>query len=79
VKALGLTFPVAADNTWSTVQAYGVGTHFQRFTSISVLIDADGVIRFVHDGGEYHPGGGPEHRECNAAYATLEAAIAGLL
>jgi len=42
---------------------------------VSFLIDREGIIRFVHDGGEYHQGGGPDHRECNAAYAALEAAI----
>lgn len=78
-KKLGFDFPIGQDDSWSTIRAYGVGSHFERFTSVSFLIDRDGIIRFVHDGGEYHQGGGPEHRECNAAYAALEAAIQQVL
>jgi hypothetical protein len=33
-----------------------VGTSFRAFTSISVLIDQCGVIRFVHDGGTIRSG-----------------------
>ncbi|HMC83860.1 MAG TPA: redoxin domain-containing protein [Candidatus Polarisedimenticolia bacterium] len=74
-RDLGFDFPVGQDEDWTTVRAYGVGTHLRSFTSVSFLIDRSGIIRFVHDGGEYHPGGGPEHRECNAAYEALDAAI----
>ena len=72
---LGFTFPVGQDEEWTTIQAYGVGTHFQRFTSVSFLIDRTGMIRFVHDGGELHPGGGAGHEACNDAYEALKAAI----
>ena len=74
-RTLGFQFPVAKDDEWATLKAYGVGTRFQRFTSVSVLIDARGIIRWVHPGGEYHPGGGPEHRSCNEGYEGLKAAI----
>ena len=71
VRELGLTFPVASDRDWQTVRAYGVGTTFKRFTSVSFLVDREGVIRFVHDGGEFHDGGGPGHEDCQAAYDAL--------
>ena len=74
-KQLGFDFPIGQDDSWTTIRAYGVGSHFERFTSVSFLIDREGIIRVVHDGGEYHRGGGPEHRECNAAYEALDAAI----
>ena len=74
-KQLGFDFPIGQDGSWSTIRAYGVGSRFERFTSVSFLIDREGIIRFVHDGGEYHQGGGPDHRECNAAYTALESAI----
>lgn len=70
-KELGFTFPVATDPDWTTVRAYGVGTTFQRYTSISVLIDGCGVIRFVHDGGTI-ASDSPEHR---ALVAAVEAAL----
>lgn len=78
-RALGFEFPIATDNDWTTIRAYGVGRVFQRFTSVSFLIDRRGVIRFVHDGGEFHRGGGPAHSTCNAAFEALEAAIADAL
>ena len=74
-REMGMKFPIAHDDDWKNVRAYGVGTHFQNFTSISILIDRDGVIRWVHDGGEFHRGGGADHRECNAVYDSAVAAI----
>lgn len=70
-RALGFEFPIGLDNEWKSIRAYGVGHIFQRFTSVSFVIDRDGIIRFVHDGGEFHTGGGDEHRDCNAAYDAL--------
>jgi peroxiredoxin len=78
-RDLGFEFPVGLDNEWTTVRAYGVGRIFKRYTSVSFLIDRRGIIRFVHDGGEYHPGAEPGHEECGAAYRALESAIETLL
>jgi peroxiredoxin len=77
-RSLGLEFRVGLDNDWETIRAYGVGSVFKRFTSVTFLIDRQGVIRFVHDGGEFHEDG-PGHEECTAAYRALEAAIADAL
>jgi peroxiredoxin len=74
-RDLGFDFPIGQDDRWTTIRSYGVGSHFQKFTSVSFLIDREGIIRFVHDGGEYHLGGGPDHLQCNAAYEALDAAI----
>ncbi|MCZ6727007.1 MAG: redoxin domain-containing protein [Acidobacteria bacterium] len=78
-KALGFDFAIGLDNDWHNIRAYGVGTEFRAFTSVSFLIDPEGVIRWVHDGGEFHRGGKERHRECNAAFASLEAKIEELL
>lgn len=78
-RELGLTFPIATDPDWKTVGAYGVGTTFQKFTSVSFLVDAGGTIRFVHDGGEYHAGGGAGHEACVAADRALRRAVGELL
>lgn len=72
IKALGFTFPIATDLDWTTVRAYGVGTTFKAFTSISFLIDQCGVIRFVHDGGTIRSGD-PAHR---ALIETLDRLLA---
>jgi peroxiredoxin len=50
-RDLGFDFPVGTDDEWTTVRAYGVGSVFKRYTSVSFLIGRDGIIRFVHDGG----------------------------
>ena len=76
---LGFEFPVGQDSDWTTIRAYGVGTRFRRFTSVSFLIDQTGTIRFVHDGGEFHAGGGPGHEDCRAAYEAIHEEIRGLL
>jgi peroxiredoxin len=68
-KELGFAFPIATDPEWTTVKAYGVGTTFKNFTSVSFLIDQTGVIRWVHDGGTID----------EPARASLETAIEGLL
>ena len=75
----GFDFPIAMDNGWRTIRAYGVGSELKRFTSVSFLIDQQGIIRFVHDGGEFHLGGGDEHKECQAAYFALKREIEKLL
>jgi peroxiredoxin len=79
LRALGLDFPVATDPDWATVKAYGVGTTFKRWTSISFLVDGAGKIAFVHDGGEWHQGGGPDHERCNQAHDALVATLETLL
>jgi peroxiredoxin len=78
-RDLGFDFPVGTDDEWTTVRAYGVGGVFKRYTSVSFLIGRDGIIRFVHDGGEYHEGAGTGHEECSAAYGAFEAAIRSAL
>src|SRR5260370_1177109 len=50
-RQLGFRFPVGIDPDWKTANAYGVGTVFRQFTSVSILVDRAGTIRFVHDGG----------------------------
>ena len=72
---LGFRFPIGLDNDWVTLRSYGVGTELRRFTSVSFLIDRMGIIRFVHDGGEFHTGGGAGHEECNSAYEALRDTI----
>jgi thiol-disulfide isomerase/thioredoxin len=79
MRELGFTFPVATDKDWQTVKGWGVGTTFKTFTSISYLVDKEGVIRFVHDGGEWHTGGGKGHEKCQAGYDALTSTLAQLL
>jgi thiol-disulfide isomerase/thioredoxin len=71
-ESYGFEFPIALDDDWSTIRAYGVGSVFTRFTSVSFLIGPDGVIRWVHDGGAYVPGPGDEGRAYDALVEAIE-------
>jgi hypothetical protein len=42
-------------------------------------MDAKGVVRWVHTGGEYHPSDDPRHRTCDLESKELETKIQALL
>jgi len=69
IKELALAFPIALDESWSTLDAWWLSTGDREATSASFLIDRRGVIRLVHPGPEYS----------DAKYADLRAAILALL
>ena len=53
---LGFEGPIAVDREWSTLDRYWLAGHPERdWTSVSFLIDREGVIRWLHGGGEYSP------------------------
>jgi len=70
-EELGFEFPVAIDPGWRTLRAWWLDGHSRSYTSVSFLLDREGVIRHVHPGGQYVEG--------DPAYAALEAAIERLL
>jgi hypothetical protein len=71
VKAYGFQFPVAVDRDWKTLRRWWLDGNDRAWTSVSFLIDAEGVIRWVHPGGKYEEG--------DADYRVLEAKIRDLL
>jgi hypothetical protein len=79
-RRLGFTGPIAVDERWSTLERYWLDGHPERnWTSVSFLIDRDGVVRWVHGGGEYHASDDPRHRRCQVALDGLETALAAAL
>lgn len=77
---LGFRGPLAVDERWSTLERWWLDGHPERnWTSVSFLMDQDGVVRWVHTGGEYHPGEDPRHRGCARQYDELVATIDRLL
>jgi peroxiredoxin len=79
-KAYGFRFPVALDGDWEVLRKFWLSRGKDRtFTSASFLIDRKGIIRWLHDGGEYHRQGGEGHERCAAVYQSLETAIEKLL
>jgi hypothetical protein len=77
---LGFSGPIAVDEQWSTLNRWWLDGHPQRnWTSVSFLLDRDGIVRWAHGGGEYHPSTDPRHASCDASYAELERTIRRLL
>ena len=79
VKEKNFQFPIALDNHWKTLFDYWLQDANRSFTSVSFLLDKDGVIRYIHPGGEYHKDGEREHAKCKTDFYELEDAIVKLL
>jgi len=70
-KEFGFKFPVAIDTDWRTLKLWWLDTGDRDWTSVSFLIDRQGVIRYIHPGGQYVKG--------DKAYAELKLKIKELL
>src|SRR5690242_3175563 len=70
-EKFGFKFPVAIDTSWRTLNQWWLDTGDRDFTSVSFLIDRQGVIRHVHPGGQYVKG--------DKAYAEMKSKIEELL
>jgi peroxiredoxin len=66
-RKLGFTFPVAVDPNWETLKRWWLARNDRRWTSVTFLLDREGVIRHIHPGGAYYKG--------EPGYAALEKAI----
>jgi len=54
VKDYGFRFPIAVDDEWSTLNKFWLDrVPDADFTSVSFLIDKQGIIRYIHHGGSY--------------------------
>jgi peroxiredoxin len=75
------TFPIAVDGDWSALNRWWL-TEKREFTSVSFLVDRNGVIRYVHQGGEFHEGqqgGMSTHEACNRDLHFIQGEIAKLI
>lgn len=79
VDAWGFRFPVGLDESWRTIDAWWLASGERAATSATFLVDRRGVVRWVHPGPEYHPGGPADHARCRSDYAELRRAIELLL
>ena len=70
-KRFGFQFPVAIDPEWCTLKKWWLHDEDRDWTSVSFLIDRDGVVRHIHRGGQYVKG---DH-----AYAQMRRKIEELL
>jgi hypothetical protein len=46
---------------------------------VSILVDAKGVIRYVHPGTTFFPSDEPRHAKENEAFRALEVAVAEVI
>ncbi len=78
VRAYGFEFPVAVDDDWSALRRLWLDrVPDAEYTSASLLIDRDGVLRHVHEGGLYaKDAADPEARR---GYEEMRRAIEKLL
>lgn len=70
-KRLGFTFPIAIDRDWKTLHAWWLDRAERGWTSVTFLIDREGIIRHIHPGGAFFEG--------EPGYEALERAIRAAL
>ncbi|MBI5362137.1 MAG: hypothetical protein HZA53_03090, partial [Planctomycetes bacterium] len=78
-RRLGWRGALAVDADWSALRAVWLDGHEREATSITLLLDRSGRVRWVHPGPELHASEAPEHAQCARDLADLERAIAVLL
>src|SRR4051812_13451914 len=62
-KTIGYRGEIAIDQEWAVLKEAYLNKGKRTATSISLLVDADGLIRFVHPGTEYFPSDKPEEAQ----------------
>ena len=75
----GFRGEIAVDESWEVLRKSYLNTGQRAATSISILVDEDGIIRFVHPGPVLFPSNDPENAQQNQDFALLDSAIATLL
>jgi hypothetical protein len=67
------------DAEWSSLKELWLSTGKRSATSASFLCDANGVVRFVHPGPEFHRSDDSAHALCDEDFRALEQAVQFLL
>lgn len=78
-RQLGFNGRIAVDENWSALDHAYLRTGDRRATSVTFLVDADGVIRFLHPGPVFFPSDDAEFTVENDDYRKLKNAIAIVL
>ncbi len=71
VQEYRFNFPIAIDYEWKTLHAWWLNQVNTGWTSVSFLMDKEGIIRVIHTGGQYVKG--------DADYQKIESTIEKLL
>lgn len=78
-ERLGYGGPLLVDHDWATLRSIWLDTGPRPATSASFLLDADGIVRFVHPGPEFFPSDDPAEALADRDHADMVAAIEALL
>jgi hypothetical protein len=76
---MGYGGAIAVDESWSQLEKFYLSTGDRGATSITVLVDELGTIRFLHPGPDLFPSTLPTEARQNADYRLLEGAVDALL
>ena len=76
-RQFGYDFPIAQDEDWEVINRYWLGDKKRSYTSSTFLIDKKGIIRLVHDGGEFYKSA--DNVEASSAYQAIDKKITELL
>ena len=67
------------DSDWSQLKTWWLDTGERSATSVSILVDQDGVVRFVHPGPVLFPSDEKQFAQENRDFELLDRAIHALL
>ena len=76
-----MPFAIASDDNWETLDRWWLnnGERGRAATSVSFLLDAEGTVRWIHPGPEFHPDGPADHEQCREDFGDAVQAIEKLL
>ena len=67
------------DEDWSQLRKWWLASGKRSATSFSILVDSEGVVRFVHPGPVLFPSGEKQFAQENKEYELLDKSIDCLL
>lgn len=79
VQRLEVQFPATFDPDWRYLHKIWLDSGDRDYTSVSLLIDRKGVIRYVHPGPEFFASGDPAKAQQNEDYLAMRRAIKKVL
>jgi hypothetical protein len=79
LDGLGVTAGLARDDDWRVLDSLRRRGELSLATSITVLVDQQGIVRWVHPGPRLHAASEPQFADAGRAFAELEQVVAALL
>ena len=74
----GFRFPVAIDRDWRTLRRWWLNGRKRSFTSVTFLIDQNGIVRQIHPGGTMAIGSKDYDRMREAIIALLDQPVGAM-